>query len=205
MSTSETAVTGKGRRQLVLLVILFLLPPTGAWVAWKVMGEQGVAATTNAGQLISPARPLVLEGLQGASGEGIVTSSLRGRWTYVLFDDGTCSSERCDRQLYLTRQTRLAMNKDVQRVQRLMVLAGSPSSALVKKLDQHHSDLQWAILGPDAQALLRDFTGKGFDASGHSFFLVDPLGNLMMAYDLDVPAKGLMKDLQKLLKVSQIG
>ena len=35
--------------------------------------------------------------------------------------------------------------------------------------------------------------------------VVDPLGNLMMYYHLDVPTKGMIKDLQKLLKTSQIG
>ena len=49
------------------------------------------------------------------------------------------------------------------------------------------------------------FRGDGFGTEGMQYFLVDPLGNLMMYYDVDVPAKGMIKDLQKLLKVSQIG
>jgi hypothetical protein len=205
MSVTEATGTGKGRRQFVLLVVLFLVPPIGAWVAWKVMGEQGVAATTNAGQLVSPPRPLALAGLREPGGTSIGTADLRGRWTYVLFDDGNCASRQCDDQLYLTRQTRLAMNKDMQRVQRLLVLGSEPSAVLRRKLDEQHPDLRWVSRGAEAQRLLSQFTGPGFDATGRNFFLVDPLGNLMMAYDLDVPAKGLMKDLQKLLKVSQIG
>jgi hypothetical protein len=155
--------------------------------------------------LISPARPLAFSNLRDPDGATVDVSTLRGRWTYVLFDDGSCSTERCDDQLYLTRQTRLAMNKDVERVQRLLVLDATPSPALRRRLDDQHPDLRWVVLGADAEALLNSFAGKGFDATGRSFFLVDPLGNLMMAYDLEVPAKGLMKDLQKLLKVSQIG
>lgn len=205
VSASEQPIVGKGRRQLVLLVVLFMVPPIGAWIAWSVMGQHGVAATTNAGQLISPARPLTTAGLRNAQGEALDATQLQGRWTYVLFDDGRCASERCEQQLYLTRQTRLAMNKDVERVQRLLIVAGVPSSGLIEKLGEQHADLRWAMTGADARALLQAFTGEGFDPSGRNFFLIDPLGNLMMAYDLDVPAKGLMKDLQKLLKVSQIG
>ena len=52
---------------------------------------------------------------------------------------------------------------------------------------------------------LREFSGDGFAADGAHFFLVDPLGNLMMHYSLDVPAKGMIRDLQKLLKISQVG
>ena len=59
---------------------------------------------------------------------------------------------------------------------------------------------------PDmAQALLQPFRGDGFAPQGEQFFLVDPLGNLMMYYDPGVQASGVMKDLQKLLKISQIG
>ena len=68
MSVSETAVQGKGRRQLLSIIALFLLPPIAAWLAWSYLGEQGVSATTNAGQLISPPRPLDLQGLRSAQG-----------------------------------------------------------------------------------------------------------------------------------------
>lgn len=205
MSASEMAVPGKGRRQLVLLIALFLLPPVGAWLAWTYLGEQGVGATTNAGSLISPARPLEVVGLRGADGTAAGNGLLRGRWTYVLFDDGSCGSEACDAQLYLTRQTRLAMNKDIRRVQRVLVLGSRPVSAVRDKLANEHSDLAWVVRDSGSERLMQAFQGPEFDASGGHFFLVDPLGNLMMVYDRSVLPKGLMKDLQKLLKVSQIG
>ena len=57
----------------------------------------------------------------------------------------------------------------------------------------------------DAAALLGRFRGEGFSPDGTQYFLVDPLVNLMMYYDSEVSAKGMMKDLRKLLKVSQVG
>jgi hypothetical protein len=36
-------------------------------------------------------------------------------------------------------------------------------------------------------------------------YIVDPLGNLMMSYEPDAKPKGLLEDLQKLLKLSHIG
>ena len=36
-------------------------------------------------------------------------------------------------------------------------------------------------------------------------FIVDPLGNLMMRFDARQEPKGLLSDLQKLLKLSHIG
>jgi cytochrome oxidase Cu insertion factor (SCO1/SenC/PrrC family) len=205
MSAPEATAPGKGRRQLLLIIALFLLPPIGAWLAWTYLGEQGVAATTNAGDLISPARPLEVVGLRAADGAGVGDDLLRGRWSYVLFDDGACGSDSCEALLYLTRQTRLAMNKDIRRIQRVLILSDAPDAALLQKLRSEHEDLTWVVRGDGSDALLQAFTGVGFGTAGEHLFLVDPLGNLMMVYGAEVPPQGLMKDLKKLLKVSQIG
>ena len=57
---------------------------------------------------------------------------------------------------------------------------------------------------PDAatSALVHAFPLK--DRS-HSLFVVDPLGNLVLRYDVRESPKGLLSDLQKLLKLSHIG
>ena len=204
MSTSDVAPIRRSRIQLLLIFTLFLLPPVGAWVAWQYLGEQGVEATTNAGTLVAPARPLQVTGLRRADGSALVDADLRGHWTYVLFAQGNCAA-RCQEQLYLTRQTRLAMNKDIQRVKRLLVLERAPAAELARRLAAEHEDLDWVVRSDQAGALIEHFRGDGFGPEGEQYFLVDPLGNLMMFYDLEVPAKGLMKDLQKLLKISQIG
>ena len=39
----------------------------------------------------------------------------------------------------------------------------------------------------------------------HQIYLIDPLGNVMMSYPKDATAKGMQKDLKRLLKVSKIG
>ena len=204
MSRPEENRTRRSRSQLVLIWVLFLLPPISAWVAWKYFGEQGVGATTNAGTLVSPARPLQLAGLREADGTALTEEELRGRWTYVLFAPGDCD-ERCQKQLYLTRQVRIAMSKDIPRVQRLLVLARQPTPELAQLLAEEQPDLRWVVRGEQADILLQQFHGEGFDPRGEQYFLVDPLINLMMFYDLEVPTKGMMKDLQKLLKISQIG
>lgn len=204
MSVPDSKAVTRSRVQLVLLVALFLVPPVAAWVAWKTLGTQGVEATTNAGTLVAPPRPLQVSGLYQADGVAYADRDLRGRWTYVLFAGGDCD-QRCEQQLYLTRQTRIGMNKDVPRIQRLLVLSQMPSASLAGRLANEHSDLRWVVLGDDAGPWLQGFEGDRFQPLGEQYFLVDPLGNLMMYYDLDVPAKGVMKDLQKLLKISQVG
>lgn len=204
MSRPDDRQTRRSRVQLVLIFLLFLLPPVSAWVAWKYLGEQGVEVTTNAGTLIAPPRPLKIEGLHRADGTVLAEGDFRGRWTYVVFASANCD-ERCEQQLYLTRQIRLAMSKDVARVQRLLVFAQQPAPALAQHLAEEHADLIWVVRSEQAQALLQQFGGAGFGSAGEQYFLVDPLGNLMMYYDSDIPTRGIMKDLQKLLKISQVG
>jgi len=194
----------RNRIKLLAILALFLLPPVSAWVVWKNYQETGAQSTTNAGTLVAPARPLAVAGLRQADGSPMGQADFRGRWTYVMFAPRECD-ERCIQQLYLTRQIRLAMNKDTPRVQRLLVLGEDPTPEFARQLSDEHADLRWVVREAAAGTLLDSFRGDDFDTTGEQYFLVDPLGNLMMHYDLDVPTKGMMKDLQKLLKISQVG
>jgi hypothetical protein len=67
------------------------------------------------------------------------------------------------------------------------------------------SDLGLAVLDatvPTAAPFLASFPAA---AREHSVFVVDPLGNLMMSYDARTDPRGLLQDLQKLLRLSHIG
>ncbi len=56
--------------------------------------------------------------------------------------------------------------------------------------------------GPEATALVNTFPQTD---RPQSLFIVDPLGNLVLRYDTRDEPKGLLTDLQKLLKLSHIG
>ena len=56
--------------------------------------------------------------------------------------------------------------------------------------------------GAAAAALLAQFPAS---ERAHTLFVVDPLGNLMMSYDARQNSRGLLEDLQKLLRLSHIG
>jgi hypothetical protein len=204
MSVPEATAVRRGRIQLLLIFALFVAPPLAAWFAWQYVDEHGVDATTNAGTLVAPARPVTAAGLAAADGAALADDALRGRWTYVLFAPAGCG-EPCREQLYLTRQVRLAVNKDVSRVQRLLVLPAAPSGAARAELAERHADLRIAVSSSTDAPFVMPFRGEAFAPDGSQYFLVDPLGNLMMRYDGDAPGKGVLKDLRKLLKVSQIG
>ena len=98
------------------------------------------------------------------------------------------------------RQTRLALNNDMTRIDRVFLVTASccDRDFLAR---EHQGMVVVDASGAQASALLQVFP----DTREHSLFIVDPLGNVMMRFDTQQNAKGLLQDLQKLLRLSSIG
>jgi len=195
----------RGRRGLVLVAALFLVPLAGAfWLYYGGMGWRP-SGGTQWGDLIDPARPLPPVSLHDADGRALSPELLRHGWTMVYIGDGRCD-ERCRRALYLMRQSRLALNRDAGRVQRVLLATRHCCDRVY--LAREHADLVIATLdGPEGAALLGHFPvydGVAVTQAGR-IYLVDPLGNLMMSYAAHAPDKALLEDLRKLLRLSHIG
>jgi hypothetical protein len=174
----------RGRVKLVLLGLFFAAPFALAWLAYWLDWAPG--ATSNYGELVTPPRPLA----------GAPWEDLRGKWVLVTIDAGSCDAY-CERKLYFMRQLRRAQGKDQARVARLWLLTDGarPGAALLEAIEGTH-------VAP-AQALAASFPAAG--AVRDHIYLVDPLGNLMMRYPRDPDPSRMLKDLQRLLKVSGIG
>jgi hypothetical protein len=196
----------RGRRQLLLLAALFFVPLAIAfWLYYGGSGWRPVGGT-NKGDLIDPAVPVPAVALVRPDGSGTTADFLRGKWTVAYLGDGACD-ERCRKALYLSRQTRIALNKDMDRVQRVF-LATSPGID-TRFITTEHPDLQLVLVGTDAgsQSLLAAFPaldGVAPAAAGR-LYLIDPLGNLVLSYSATAPDKALLTDVKKLLKLSHIG
>jgi hypothetical protein len=168
--------------KLVLLGAFFILPMVASWFVWRFDLVSGT--TGNYGTLVPP-RPVL----------AAPAAPLKGRWVLVQFDGGACG-ERCERKLYIMRQLRRAQGKDMQRVERLWLLTDSA---------QPRAELLAAIEGT---VIAPAPAGGDFPAEGSvldHIYLVDPLGNLMMRFPRDPDPSRMIKDLQRLLKVSRFG
>jgi cytochrome oxidase Cu insertion factor (SCO1/SenC/PrrC family) len=196
----------RGRRQLVLLASLFFVPLALAF--WLYYGGTGwrPAGGTNKGDLIDPAVPLPAVALARLDGTRTAPDFLQGKWTVAYLGDGACD-ERCRKALYLSRQSRIALNKDMDRVQRVF-LATSPAVDTAF-MTAEHPDLTIALLGTDADsaALLEKFPALGgaAPATAGRLYVIDPLGNLVLSYSAAAPDKALLTDVKKLLRLSHIG
>lgn len=205
---SELQVTDKTARNSRLkawvLVAAFFAPLLLAFLLYYGGSHFGAGAwrpagNTNRGDLIHPARPLPAFELTATDGARLDVQTLHGKWNVIYIGDGACD-ERCREALVLMRQTRLALNDDMTRVQRLFLATANCCDQTY--LDTEHAGLINAAVDiPAAQQLLSTFP----DTTQGRIFIVDPLGNLMMSYGPDAPQKGLLEDLKKLLKLSHIG
>ncbi len=189
----------RGRRILLVIAALFFLPVAIAFTLyyselWRP------AASASKGVLIDPARPLVVAGLRFVDGTAAPPDVLSGKWTLIYIGDGACDAD-CRTALVFARQTRLALNNEMKRVQRVFI---APSNCCDRGyLEQQHPGLiTLDASAPEAAAVIAQFPAD----RARALFIVDPHGNLMMRHDASViTTKDLLSDLKKLLKLSHIG
>lgn len=203
MTDQAAPVARRSRAQIWILCGVFFAPLLFAFLLYYGTGGWRPAGSTHHGTLVHPARPLPHVALDTPAGAQLPGSLWEGKWTLLYVGDGRCDS-RCREALTLMRQTRLALNQDLGRIQRLF-LAAEPCCD-EQYLATEHAGLVVAKLGaPQAEplraALIQTVQG---DPAGR-IYLIDPLGNLVLHYGPGAPPKGLLEDLKKLLKLSHIG
>ncbi len=110
----------------------------------------------------------------------------------------------CRRHLYDTRQVRLALDRNMARVQRVFIAGDGCCDS--KFLHDEHPDLITVRLDTAERSAARTAAGRRRRApNAQRIYLIDPLGNLMMWYAADANPKGMLEDLQRLLRLSSIG
>ena len=203
MNSAPDSVRTRNLRTLAVLAGLFLLPLLLAFYTYYATGWRP-AAHTNHGTLITPPRLLPPLSLPRVSLEGAASTSaaalFRKTWSLVYVGDGACDAS-CRQALYVMRQTRLSLNADMTRVERVFLATGECCRR--EFLAREHQGLVVVdASGPAGEHLLREFPATDGE---HTLFIVDPLGNLMMSYDARANPGGLRDDLKRLLRLSHIG
>lgn len=197
----------KGRKQLLLVMAFFFAPIVAAIVVYNFMPAGGPGHTTNYGDFVSPARPLTDVMLQSESGKPYKFSDMRKTWIMVYIGAADCD-QTCADTLYKMRQSRLAQRGEHLRIKRLYISTNGKAKTSLKNVLKEHPGLEVVSGSPaDITTVLKQFRieNKAAVESAERLYLVDPLGNLMMSYDKGFDAKGLIKDLTTLLKISRIG
>lgn len=202
---NESAGLRRSRVTLIGLAALFILPVLLAWLIylnpqWLKGGE-----TSNYGELMTPARPVPELPMKTLDGEDYDLAGRKDRWTLLQVVPAACDA-LCSESLYKGRQVRLTLARDMKRVRRVVLLTGE--QALDAELLSEHADTLVVRTSPQQREaideLLLPNDGVAVPVDGR-IYIIDPLGNLMMAYPPEFDMKGLQKDLKRLLKASYVG
>ncbi|MCZ7566893.1 MAG: hypothetical protein M5U08_26290 [Burkholderiales bacterium] len=117
----------------------------------------------------------------------------------MLHAGGGACAEACRRQLYLMRQIRLAQGRNFERIERVWLITDdAPPAADLAPLIEG----VWTARAGGSPVLAA--LPAAADVS-HHVYLIDPLGNLMLRFPREPDPTGMIKDLQRLLKLSRIG
>jgi hypothetical protein len=216
MSTDAGDLRARNLRTLAALAGLFFLPLLiSAWLYYGMSWTPG--GHTNHGDLIQPPRPLPRVALPAIAVGGDTTGEttaqtaarelaagvpalLRSNWKLVYLGDGSCDAA-CRDTLYVMRQTRLALGTDMTRLARVFLVTANCCAKDYLAREQAGITVLDAS-GAAGTPLLGRFPAED---RAHTLFVVDPLGNLMMRYDVRRDPRGLLVDLRRLLELSQIG
>ena len=180
MATREVAPEARrrSRRTLVLIAIVAVAPVLASYAAYYLFPRD---KQVNYGELL-PTRP---------PPDGGALAEFKGRWVLAVAAPSACD-EKCAAALYATRQARTIQNREMERVARVwLVTDDAPPAA--------------ALLGEHPDLAVRRGTLAAWPAGGDRIYLVDPLGNLVLAWPRDADIKKMAQDIGRLLRASRIG
>lgn len=184
----------KARISLIVIVILFTSPFIASWylVFYTDFKKNDIGVQN--GSLIDPVIEVgVIEGQ--AIGDN-TKQKLLGKWTLTAFVSNGCNVD-CEKLLYTLRQTRLALGKNLDKVGRLIL---TDSEEVMSYVEEYKG--QKVVKDPvEYDRLINKFREiENFDAT--DIFLIDPYGFIMMRYKRDMNPKGIIKDVERLIKNS---
>lgn len=183
-----------GRIQLFLISLVFFGPLILATWLYFSGGGFGPEGRTNHGQLLEPIVN-VGEALPGAS----IHVHNDGHWLLVYSNSGPCE-EACEYALFTLRQSRLMLGKEMDRLLRVFLHGNTPPDTVF--IAKEHAGLI-TLRDSSLSGLLDNKRPAELTAGG--YFLIDPLGNLVMYFRPDIDPSEMVEDIKRLLKLSRIG
>ena len=184
---NEGVNTNKGKRQLLLLALVFFGPLLLAIIMYFTGNTIREAQTVNNGTFITP--PLTLDDKLHFD------TGTRGRWTLVYKTTGDCD-DICEKALIDIRQIRLATGREIDRIERLLITDEAPTNHQLIINSANVTDFDSADV---------PFNAAVGELANDKLYIMDPLGNVILHYAPAPDRKAFLADLKKLLKASRIG
>lgn len=188
-----------GQKKFLMMLAVFLLPVIlGSLLFFnleKVGFEKG---STNYGSLVHPAKPAILADLQQGDDKAVKEQTIAKSWTMAYLETDSCD-QICLDKLTLIKKVRLLTNEKMRRVRTLFVSNKTIEAGIDKS---QYKDMVFTNVSGGNSEFIKQFPHQ----NTKPIYLIDPYGNIMMYYpQKDLNAKKIIKDINRLLKYSQLG
>ena len=184
----------KSRITLIGLILIFFLPILLSWYLVFISDYKNKIGSVENGDLINPVVKIGEINVVNIKNRQI--SYISNRWTLVFFVDKECNDD-CQKKLYQARQIRLALGKNIDKVDRLLI--SKKSIDWTNMAENYSGQKILEIVMKDYERVQNSFNLIS-DFSFNSFYLIDPYGFLMMSYPENSEPKGIIKDIERLIR-----
>ena len=190
---------------MILIIALISFVPFG--IAWYLAQHPELVRERqrlNRGNLIDPAQPQDYADFVKQPLTPVATmEEIRGRWVMVQVNGGAACSDVCREAAYKTGQIQLMLNKEIARVRRLLLMPAPADNASLTGMATADGTLLIGAMDVSLRRKLEQAVGSPL--TDGMLILMDPFANVMMWYPSGFDPYDVLKDLQRLLRISQIG
>lgn len=188
------------RLKLLAILALFLFPLLAAVLMYTGHLPLLSENTSNLGKLVQP--PVEISWLDANETVGNQVSNLPESWV-ILFPLKQPCDQACLKTVAGLRQVHKAAGRNQGRIELALLTNAQVTDDL--RLQLHSIYDRFTIIADPDQVLWGSVlrAEQIINGSSNEIYLVDPLGNIMMAYDKNDPEIRLSKDLKRLLTWSK--
>lgn len=199
MNETTSTAPQRSRSTLWLLISITVLPFVAAYIYYN-FGD--FKTFSNNGDLINPVIDIQALKLSDDTGQALERESLTKKWRMFLIVGENCD-EACQSSLFVMRQLNVALGKNYDRFRHMLIHTAPMSIELAELIHTEYKDALHAYSDNDVlSAALKPADEKPYS---NSILIMDPIGNIMMRFKADMNPKIILRDLNRLLKISQIG
>jgi hypothetical protein len=192
----------KNQLVIIFLGIIFIAPLVTVMLMYRYDWHP---ESYSYGELINPVVninvPEYFENTINKSKESKAAGLTKNKWSLVYLTD-ECKSI-CEKRLYDLRQIHVSFDKDIPRVQRILIT----SDKNINNIHEKYPDL--IILNKPLEEVAKlalQFDTASYKAIGSdNVYLIDPMSNLMMFFSSKIKPQEMRKDIVRLLKYSWAG
>jgi cytochrome oxidase Cu insertion factor (SCO1/SenC/PrrC family) len=172
----------------VLIFLLFiLLISTWGFIRYVRVSTHHTINTKKNGFFLNPITPVAALSFKTITGQPFDPTPLRGKWVVLYFNNTPCNNHYCDHYLNTLVTVEQAFNKKPT----TLVSAWLKNTSAKNLANPDHKQLK--LINIDNTNL-----------NPNRFYVIDPLGNLILSYKPDVLPQVILSDLQRLMRVSDM-